>query len=252
MMNTKRSTLLLSFCLLAAAVVTISSSKSALTDHKPTEVKYPKASAMLSEVAMNTYLHCNLSQAELDSNVFKKACIGFFNLKARGKVAPSPAILTIADLSLSSKKKRLWVIDLEHQRLLMHTWVAHGQGSGGDIATQFSNDNESHQSSLGFYVTGEVYQGKHGRSLRLDGMDKGFNDHARERAIVLHGAPYVSGQAIRNLARLGRSFGCPAVPTALSDQIINLIKGKTVLFVYAKTADYRSAYLDENAANNLL
>jgi len=120
------------------------------------------------------------------------------------------------------------------------------------MATKFSNTNNSYQSSLGFYVTGEVYHGKHGRSLRLDGMDTGFNDNARSRAIVLHGANYVSYQAIKSLNRLGLSHGCPAVPLNLSNQIIDIVKDKTVLYIHSDVSHYSSKYLNEELAGKTL
>src|SRR5690606_11848276 len=134
------------------------------------------------------------------------------------------------------------------KQLLLNTWVSHGRGSGVEMATKFSNTSSSHQSSLGFYVTGEVYHGKHGRSLRLDGMDADFNSKARERAIVIHGASYVSAQAIKSLNRLGLSHGCPAVPAELSNEIIDLVKEKTVLYIHADSPNYRSDSLNEEMA----
>ncbi|HEY0245310.1 MAG TPA: murein L,D-transpeptidase catalytic domain family protein, partial [Mucilaginibacter sp.] len=132
------------------------------------------------------------------------------------------------------------------KQLLLNTWVAHGQGSGDDMAKQFSDNNESHQSSLGFYLTDDVYMGKHGRSLRLDGLDEGFNRNARTRDIVVHAADYVGETAIEKMGRLGRSFGCPAVAPEVRDQVINTIKGKTVLFINGNDSNYSSKYLDES------
>ncbi|HYH57178.1 MAG TPA: murein L,D-transpeptidase catalytic domain family protein, partial [Anseongella sp.] len=167
------------------------------------------------------YEGLQLSKAGLDREVFTKALTGYYNLKAEGKLSEGSSILSIADFSKPSREKRLWIIDLDEKGLLYHTWVAHGKGSGGNTASKFSNTESSHQSSLGFYVTGEVYYGKHGRSLRLDGMDAGFNSNARKRAIVLHGANYVSKSFIEQVGRLGRSYGCPAVSTKLSNGIID-------------------------------
>lgn len=132
----------------------------------------------------------------------------------------------------------------------MNTWVAHGQNTGSDEAQKFSNLNNSYASSLGFYVTAEVYRGAHGRSLKLDGMDLGFNDQARSRAIVVHGAKYVSAGTINALGRLGRSHGCPAVASELSDEVIDIIGGKTVLFINKSVDEYSSKYLDEAVAAN--
>jgi len=144
----------------------------------------------------------------------------------------------------------MWIIDVQNKKLLLNTWVAHGQGSGDNIANAFSNKAESHQSSLGFYVTNEVYFGKHGRSLRLDGMDEGFNDRARSRDIVLHGAEYVNQNTINQLGRLGRSFGCPAVSVDVVDDIINTVKNKNLLFINGNDNSYTSKYLNEEIAAN--
>lgn len=161
---------------------------------------------------------------------FEVAFEGYENLKSQNKLENS--ILTIIDFSLSSNQKRLWVIDMDSNEVLFHTLVAHGMNSGQEFATNFSNKSESHQSSLGFYLTAEIYTGKHGSSLKLDGIEKGINDNARERAIVIHGADYVSETFARNNGRLGRSQGCPALPNNLTSKIISKIKNKSVLFIY--------------------
>ena len=117
-------------------------------------------------------------------------------------------------------------------KILFHSLVAHGRNTGEEFATVFSNLNSSNKSSLGFYATGEIYRGKHGASLRLDGLEKGLNDKARERGVVMHGADYVSESFIRDHKRLGRSQGCPAVPVELTDEIIQVIKDKSCLYIY--------------------
>jgi len=208
---------------------------------------------LLEDQALIIYESIKLEDTGLSFDVFENAFIGFLNLKNSHKVPRESSILSIADFNLSSKKKRLWIVDLQNESLLLNTWVSHGRGSGGEMATQFSNTTNSHQSSLGFYVTGEVYSGKHGRSLRLDGMDQGFNSNARSRAIVLHGASYVSSQAIKSLNRLGLSHGCPAVPLELTNKIIDLVKDKSVLYIHADFPAYHSVYLNpENAGKRLL
>jgi hypothetical protein len=161
---------------------------------------------------------------------YSSALKGFYILKEKGKIQKN--ILTIIDFSLSSKTKRLWIINLDENKILLNTWAAHGKNSGDDFATNFSNETDSNKSSLGFFVTAEVYQGKHGMSLKLDGLEKGINDNARQRAVVLHGADYVSEKFIKNHNRLGKSQGCPAVPLALSKKIITIIKDKSCLFIY--------------------
>ncbi|RZK82707.1 MAG: murein L,D-transpeptidase catalytic domain family protein [Pedobacter sp.] len=197
------------------------------------------------------YDSTHLAESGLSRAVFEKAVTGFYNLKITGKVSNSKSIISIADMEQLSSVKRLWIIDLDKKELLLNTWVAHGQRSGGDKATFFSNVNDSFQSSLGFYVTGEVYRGKHGRSLRLDGMDDGYNDNARKRSIVVHGASYVGQGTINALGRLGRSQGCPAVAQELADMVINTIEGKTVLFINGNDEKYTSRFLNEHMAADL-
>lgn len=175
---------------------------------------------------------------ELSSNSFTSpsfesfsiALEGFYKLKRNGQVTKD--ILTLIDFSMSSNSKRLWVIDLTTNKVLFNSLVAHGKNTGEEFASYFSNKAESFQSSLGFYATAEVYNGKHGMSLKLDGLQKGLNDKARERAVVVHGADYVSESFIKNHKRLGRSQGCPALPVELNEKIINVIKDKSCLFIY--------------------
>jgi len=161
---------------------------------------------------------------------FTQALNGYNKLKAKGLIQKD--ILTLIDFSLSSNVKRLWVIDLDSKTILYQSLVAHGRNTGEEFATSFSNSAQSFKSSLGFYATGEVYQGKHGLSLRLDGLEKGVNDNARNRGVVMHAADYVSNSFVKNNKRLGRSQGCPAVPVALSKEIISIIKDKSCLFIY--------------------
>ena len=148
------------------------------------------------------------------------------------------SILTIIDFSLPSTDKRLWIIDLETKKILLHSVVAHGRNSGELIPNKFSNRPESYQSSLGFYKTAETYHGKHGYSLRLDGLERGINDQARNRAIVIHGADYATESFAKTNGRLGRSLGCPALPAELSTKAIDLIKAGSLLFGYAKDTAY--------------
>jgi hypothetical protein len=196
----------------------------------------------------SSYQKTDLAAAGLDSAVFRKALIGYYNLKKTNLISPERQIITIIDFSRKSSQKRLWIVDLAHNKLLFNTFVAHGQGSGGDMATSFSNLENSHQSSLGFYITSETYFGKHGFSMKLEGMDKGFNTNARDRAVVVHGADYVSQSFINKTGRLGRSHGCPALPVELTNTIINTIKGQTCLFINGPVKDYKSNYLDQDVA----
>ena len=196
------------------------------------------------------YQAANLSASGLDEAVFKKAVTGFINLKANEKISPFSSILTVIDFNRPSHEKRMWIVDLVNETLLLNTWVAHGQGSGVDTASTFSNTDNSHQSSLGFYLTDDVYFGKHGRSLHLDGLDEGFNSAARAREIVIHAADYVGESSIAQMGRIGRSWGCPAVAPDVAGTVIDHIKGKTVIFVYGNDASYTSKYLDEDLSAN--
>lgn len=176
---------------------------------------------------------------KLDPLVFESAYRGYLQLKAAGKLEKD--ILSVCDFSLSANVSRLWIIDLKENKVLYNTYVAHGQGSGEEFASSFSNRENSHQSSLGFYVTGETYQGAHGISLRLHGMDNRYNDAALDRGIVLHGAHYVCDDFIRSNKRLGRSWGCPAVANALAPEIIDMVKEGSCLFLYYPDKKYLSS-----------
>lgn len=189
------------------------------------------------ELAYNNLNSNKFALPKLES--FAVALKGFYALKEKGLIKKD--ILTIIDFSLSSNTKRLWVIDLISGNVLFNSLVAHGRNTGDEYASNFSNSNESYKSSLGFYATGEIYNGKHGMSLRLDGLEKGVNDNARARGIVMHAADYVSDSFIQNNHRLGRSQGCPAVPAGLSKEIISVIKDKSCFFIYHPSRDSKFA-----------
>jgi hypothetical protein len=190
-----------------------------------------------SRFVENLYTQLHLEETGLDYKVFNTAMTGHQKLLHDNKIAASN-IITIVDLSQPSTNKRLYILDLETQKILFHTYVSHGKNSGELYATNFSNIPSSLQSSLGFYVTGDVYNGKHGMSLKLLGQEPGFNDEALDRAIVVHGADYVSEDFIKNTGRLGRSFGCPAVASELATPIINTIQNGSCLFVYYPDPTY--------------
>jgi hypothetical protein len=171
-----------------------------------------------------------------DMQGFKEALKGYYQLKAEGVIQKD--ILTLIDFSLSSNSKRLWVIDMATNTILYNSLVAHGRNTGEEFANSFSNATSSFKSSLGFYNTGEIYKGKHGISLKLDGLEKGINDNARARGVVMHSANYVSNSFIKSNKRLGRSQGCPAIPEELLKGIVETIKNKSCLFIYHPSRSY--------------
>lgn len=179
-----------------------------------------------------------------DLSVFEKAISGYTKLDEAGKV--SNPLLTVIDFDLSSKKKRMWILNMDTKEVVFNTYVAHGKNTGVEFARNFSNKINSHQSSLGFYVTGETYYGKNGLSLFIDGMEKGFNSKARERYVVIHGADYAEPEFIKRVGRLGRSYGCPAVPNKIAKDLIHKIKGKSVVYIHKNNQDYqkKSGYLN--------
>lgn len=187
----------------------------------------PKAAS--GAFAASTWNQASLGA--IDRRVFDLA-LGAANCAVQSGAVPNPSTLTVIDYSKASAEKRLWVFDLHSHALLYEELVAHGKGSGDRFATAFSNNPQSHQSSLGLFETTDTYSGKNGYSLRLKGLDAGFNDKALERAIVMHGAPYVSEQVAKSLGRLGRSWGCPALRVAVAHEVIDTIKGNGLLFAY--------------------
>lgn len=174
---------------------------------------------------------------KLSFEVFKPAFYGYLNLLQNGKIDHDKP-LAICDFTLSSNKRRMWVIDIRNKKVLFHTLVAHGQGSGEEFAIAFSNTPDSHQSSLGFYVTGQTYCGNNGNSLRLEGVDGIFNSNAFDRAIVIHPADYCTEKFACENNRLGRSYGCPALPPEIAPKIIETIKDGSCLFIYHKADNY--------------
>ncbi len=173
----------------------------------------------------------------IETDVFDLA-LGALSCAVKSGAVQNPPTLTVIDYSRPSSEKRLWVFDLKSRELIYEELVAHGQGSGAGVATQFSNKPDTHQTSLGLFVTDTTYVGKNGYSLRLDGLDRGFNDRARERAIVMHGAPYVSDGFVKSTGRLGRSWGCPAVSELVARQMIDRLKGGGLVFAYYPDAEW--------------
>lgn len=191
------------------------------------------------------YQHLSPFELKPSYKVFYGGLKGYEELISEEKLG-NEKYLTLIDFSKSSKTRRLWVIDLSTMQIVHNSLVAHGKNTGDEYAVKFSNTPKSNMSSLGFYVTGATYQGKYGLSLKLDGIEQGINDNARKRAIVMHSAEYATWNFVNKYGRLGRSFGCPALPPAKSVTIIETIKDKSCLFIYYPDKEYfvKSKYLN--------
>lgn len=196
-------------------------------------------SGSLMEEKIGLYDSLGLSTLGLSRQAFEYALTGYSQLLNEGKIVKNN-ILSILDFSLPSGKKRLFVLDLEAGQLVFNTYAAHGRNSGSDMATQFSNQANSFKSSLGFYVTGETYNGKHGESLRLNGEEEGINDNALARGIVMHSAAYADESIVNQQGYIGRSQGCPALPQNIARNVINTIKDGSCLFLYSPDKYYTS------------
>lgn len=183
----------------------------------------------------------------LPFQAFEQAYIGFKQIHPKKK-----EILSIVDFTKPSTEKRLFVLDLEHLEILFHSVVAHGRNSGEQYAKSFSNKHGSFQSSIGFFMTANTYMGANGYSLVIDGLEKGINDQARARAVVIHGADYCSDDFIQKNGRLGRSYGCPALPRDINQAVIDKIKGGSLLYIYAEDTKYQmsSAWLKNRQLAN--
>ena len=194
-------------------------------------------SCKISVVANETdqlWKDCNL-QKSISFEIFNIAINGYHQMEGLKK----PNILTIIDYSKPSSEKRFFVIDIEKKQLIYTSYVAHGKNSGDNYVTSFSNLPNSLQSSIGFFLTAETYTGENGYSMKLDGLEKGINDNARSREIVIHGADYVSQEYIAKYGRLGRSWGCPSLPREVSKEIIDFISNGSCLFIYGKDENYK-------------
>lgn len=199
-------------------------------------------SVMSLPVISQTVMDAGLKQLWSDCNLEGELSFGIFSSAVSGSRTidrvKNKKIISIIDYSKPSTEKRFYVIDLEKRQLLYRSLVAHGMGSGDNMAEIFSNESDSHKSTLGFFVTAETYTGENGYSLRLDGIEPGINDNARNRDLVIHGAKYVSDEYIRRYGRLGRSWGCPALPVDVSMSIIDKISGGTCLFIFGTDSSY--------------
>ena len=189
------------------------------------------------EEADALYDEIDLRELGLSEQAFEYALKGYNYLVEHHSIVKSN-VISICDFSQSSRKKRLYVVDLEQKKVLINTYVAHGRRSGSEFARSFSNNPESHKSSLGFYITDNTYYGEHGLALKIHGLERGINDKASKRNIVVHGSEYVGSDFIKFNKFNGRSYGCPAVPSSEADDLIETIKDGSCLFIYHPTKRY--------------
>jgi hypothetical protein len=193
--------------------------------------------SLIAEEASEIYDQMNLKDVGLSKKAFQFAFTGYTYLSGHHLLS-NEDILTICDFSQSSRNKRLYIVDLDQKALLINTYVAHGRRTGGEFARSFSNHLNSHKSSLGFYVTEQDYYGDNGHSLKIHGIERGYNDKADARGIVIHGSEYVGADFLNWNKFSGRSFGCPAVPSGDIEEIIQTIKDGSCLFIYFPTKRY--------------
>lgn len=184
------------------------------------------------------HFYNKIGDENLDFEAFAHALKGYVQLKEKGEL-DNPKYLTVIDMRISANEERFFIINMDTQTIEHKSVVAHGKNSGGAYAKRFSNRVNSHQSSIGFYKTAETYFGKHGFSMRLDGLEHS-NSNARKRAIVIHQADYVEDDFVRQYGRLGRSFGCPSLPEKDYSIIIEKIKEGSCLFIYFPKDNYLS------------
>jgi len=192
---------------------------------------------MILATATSIYDEMDLEDSGLSRQAFQSAWTGYYKLRKKGLLHKS-SVLSICDFSQSSSNQRLYVIDVRNRKVLYRTYVAHGINSGEEFANSFSNKMESCKSSLGFYITTRTYTGVNGMSLRIEGVDKGFNDNAAKRAIVIHGATYVSQRILRKYGVMGTTFGCPAIPSEMTSQIIPVVKNGSCFYIYYPSKKY--------------
>jgi hypothetical protein len=241
------------YLLLSSLFITILHLPFAFAKHSATKVVAKPVSSAIAAVTDTTgftasfksvYDSLHLDLSGLSREAFKYAQKGWKKLVAQGKIV-NESVIAIVDFSQPSSHRRLYVLDMKNYKVLFNTLVAHGRNSGKEWASSFSNKPSSYKSSPGFYITGNTYIGGNGYSLRLEGIERGINDRASDRAIVMHGADYVSESYIAEQGYIGRSQGCPAVPSTDAYPIINTIKNGTCLFVYTPSKQYvsRSALL---------
>src|ERR1700744_5262721 len=220
-------------CVLVAFVLPVN----VLLAGNPVKSKSTAKAALIAAEASNLYEQIELKDVGLTRKALEYALLGYY-YRLDHHWLNKTNILSICDLSQSSRNKRLYILDLDQKTVLVNTYVAHGRNSGGEFARSFSNNPSSHKTSLGFYVTQGTYMGNNGLSLKIRGMERGFNDRANGRNIVVHGSQYVGPDFLQMNQFCGRSYGCPAVPAEESEEIIDMIKEGSCLFVYHPTQKY--------------
>lgn len=225
--------------LMLPALLLMANAASPLTENKLT-IKLPLVEVPVTLSTVNCYAEWNLTAAGLSYEVFNDAVKGYKYLLGK-KLLNNSNVLTIVDYSKPSSQKRLYVLDMSSGEILFNSVVAHGRNSGLEYANDFSNAESSHKTSLGFFITGNTYNGGNGYSLKLRGCEKGINDKALKRAIVMHGAAYADEKFIQFNGYLGRSYGCPAVPQKINKKIIDAIKNGSCMFLYHPTKKYIAA-----------
>ena len=227
------------YLMLALILGSISTTSFGFTLKNPTKTELKSSKVVLEDNEKRLYEEIGLN-GKLNYDVFKTALNGYNKINKKKK-----ELLTIIDYSKPSSEKRFFVIDMDKKELLVYSHVSHGKNSGGNIATSFSNKVSSNKSSLGFFLTENTYMGGNGYSLVLNGLEKGINDKAKDRYIVIHGADYANPKVAKSQGRLGRSLGCPALPRDISKKAIDMIKNGSVLFVYGNDTNYleRSNYV---------
>jgi hypothetical protein len=236
-------------CFFVAAPALMSGTHSEPSNNSPVTILYIPPAATLSDVAKtvakeevlieadSVYDGMKLKKFGLTRRAFEYAWKGYKTLLKKGLVA-NTEVLSICDFSQSSRRKRLYVLDVRSKKVLVNTYVAHGRNSGAEYARSFSNAPESHKSSLGFYITSNTYYGDHGLALKIDGVERGINDNAFGRNIVVHGSKYIGDKFLKKNPFNGRSFGCPAIPAKNTPEVINTIKNGSCLFIYHPTKYY--------------
>lgn len=235
-MQLKKYLRLLGLCVLSVAFLswTINKIEAINEPEVKKDIKISNASHSEVNTLELVYDSLELDDQGLSHDAFTYAMNGFRKLDEEGALQ-NDSVLTIIDFDQPSSQKRMYIIDVKNYKMLFNTWVAHGRNTGKEMAEFFSNTNESHKSSLGFYITDQTYSGSKGYSLKLKGLEQNLNTNAMRRAIVIHGAPYVSQSFIDAQGYIGRSHGCPAIPTALTKPIIQTIKNGSCLFIYNKS-----------------